>query len=85
VTAHRIVIVEDDEPTMEMLRDALGIAGYSVETMTTGRDACERPWTTLPGTVLMIRRSHTPSGTDGLTRWWRCLGASGTSITWSAS
>ena len=53
MTAHRIVIVEDDAPTMEMLRDASGIAGYSVESMTSGRDACERLWTTLPDAILL--------------------------------
>src|SRR5438874_22106 len=36
---HRLLVVEDDLPTLESLRDLFRRAGFDVETATTGRDA----------------------------------------------
>ncbi|HEV2250941.1 MAG TPA: response regulator [Candidatus Limnocylindria bacterium] len=38
----RILVIEDDEPTVELLRDALGRDGHTVATETTGRAGRER-------------------------------------------
>ncbi|MCU1278332.1 MAG: Response regulator [bacterium] len=39
---HRILVVEDDVPTLESLRDLFRRAGFEVATATTGRDALAR-------------------------------------------
>jgi diguanylate cyclase (GGDEF)-like protein len=58
----RILIVDDDRDSVELLREWLAMSGYDVATAATGREALQKARTTRPDLILLDLLIPPPSG-----------------------
>jgi two-component system, cell cycle response regulator DivK len=68
VTGERVLLVEDNEKNMKLLRDVLTVKGYVVLEATTGEEAVMRAAEDDPGLVLMDVQLPGIDGVEALRR-----------------
>jgi CheY-like chemotaxis protein len=59
-----ILVVDDDDPTVELLTHFLQLEGYAALAASNGREALERAWVTVPDLIITDHQMPIMTGTE---------------------